>query len=129
MDTISTTIQEWYSKAIHFQTQWEQAEENSKRNQHPSQHLYQPFTTNILKIKDPNTIDIDIVHIRKLISNERKCCIEKGLCFHCCKAGHLSRECPCFPNMKSDQQVKQVTKKEELPSLQEINDDDDDEAV
>ena len=23
MDTISTTIQEWYSKAIHFQTQWE----------------------------------------------------------------------------------------------------------
>ena len=33
MDTMPTTIQEWYFKAIHFQTQWERAEEISKRNQ------------------------------------------------------------------------------------------------
>ena len=83
MDTVLTTIQEWYSKAIHFQTQWEQAEEMSRRNQCPTQHSYQPFTPTPSRTKDPNAMDVDIVHIRKLTPEERKQCIEKGLCFHC----------------------------------------------
>ena len=100
MDTIPTTIQEWYSKAIHFQTQWEQAKEISRRNQCPTQHLYQPVTPNTLKIRDPNVMDVDVICIGKLTLEEKKCCIEKGLCFHCQKAGHLSGECLSFPNKK-----------------------------
>ena len=125
MDTTPTTIQEWYSKAIHFQTQWEWAEEISKRNQCPSQHLYQLFTPNTLKTNDLNVMDVNVIHIGKLTPEERKCCIEKRLCFCCCKAGHLSGECPSFPNKKPGWQVKRVVKKEELLNLWEVDDDDD----
>ena len=68
-------------------------------------------------------MDVDIDYVGKLTPDERKNCIEKGLCFCCHKAGHLSGECPSFPNKKPDQQVKQVTKEEELPNLQEVDDD------
>ena len=124
MDTIPTTIQEWYSKAIHFQTQREWAEEILKRNQCPTQHLYQPFTSNSSKTRDSNAMDVDVVHIGKLTLEERKHCIKKGLCFHCWKAGHLSRECPSFPNKKPGWQVKRVIQEEGIPNLQEIDDDD-----
>ena len=123
MDTILTTIQEWYSKAIHFQTQWEWAEEISKRNQCPTQHLYQPFTPTPSRTKDPNGMDVDVVRIGKLTLEERKRCIEKGLCFHCRKTGHLSGECPAFPNKKPGWQVKRIIQEEELPNLWEVDDD------
>ena len=83
MNTVLTTIQERYSKAIHFQTQWEQAEEIFKRNQRPSQHSYQPFTSSAFKTKDSNAMDVDVIHVGKLIPEERKQCIKRGLCFHC----------------------------------------------
>ena len=124
MDTIPTTIQEWYSKVIHFQTQWEQAEKILRRNQHPTQHLYQPFTSNSSKPKDLNTMDVDVIYIGKLTPEERKCCIEKGLCFHCRKAGHLSGGCPFFPNKKPGWQVKRVIQEEGIPNLQEVDNDD-----
>ena len=60
MDTVPSTIQEWYSKAIHFQTQWEWAKEITKRNQCPTQHPYQSFNPNTLKVKDPNAMDVDM---------------------------------------------------------------------
>ena len=122
MDTIPSIIQEWYSKAIHFQTQWEWAKEISKRNQHPIQCSYQSFNSSTSKAKDPNAMDVDVVCVGKLTSDERKCCIKKGLCFHCQKAGHLSGECPSFPNKKPNWLVKQVAKEEELPSLHEVDD-------
>ena len=106
MDTVPSTIQEWYSKAIHFQIQWEWAEEISKRNQCPAQHSYQSFNSSTSKAKDPNAMDVDVVCVGKLTPDERKCCIEKGLCFCCQKADHLSGECPFFPNKKPNWQVK-----------------------
>ena len=124
MDTIPTIIQEWYSKAIHFQTQWERAEEISRRNQCSTQHLYQPFTSNSSKTKDPNAMDVNIINIGKLTPEERKHCIEKGLCFHCRRTGHLSGECPSFPNKKPREQVKRVIQEEGIPNLQEIDNDD-----
>ena len=97
---------------------------NLKKKSALCSHLYQPFTSNSLKTKDLNAMDIDVVHIGKLTLEERKCCIEKGLCFHCCKAGHLSGECPSFPNKKPEQQVKRIVKEKELPNLWEVDDDD-----
>ena len=122
MDTVPTTIQEWYSKAIHFQMQWEQAEEISKRNQRPV-HSYQPFPSTSTRTKDPNAMDVDVVRVRKLTPEERKRCIKKGLCFRCRKPGHLSGECPSFPNKKPGRQVKRVVQEEELPKLREVDDD------
>ena len=123
MDNVPTTIQEWYSKAIHFQTQWERAEEISRRNQRPTQHSYQSFTPTSTRTKDPNAMDVDVVWIGKLTPEERKRCIEKGLCFCCRKPGHLSRECPSFPNKKPRKQVKRIIQEEELPKLEEIDED------
>ena len=68
-------------------------------------------------------MNVNVVRVGKLTLKERKCCIKKGLCFHCCKAGHLSRECPSFPNKKPRQQVKRIVKEEELLNLQEVDDD------
>ena len=96
---------------------------NFKRNQCPTQHSYQPFTSTPSRTKDPNAMDVDVVHIGKLTPEERKQCIEKGLCFHCWKPGHLSRECPSFPNKKPGRQVKRIIREEELPNLQEVDDD------
>ena len=123
MNTVPSTIQEWYSKAIYFQTQWEQAEEITKRNQCPTQHSYQSFNSNTSKAKDPNAMDVDVVHVGKLTPDERKCCIEKGLYFHCQKVGHLSRECPSFSNKKLNRQVKQVAKEKEIPNLHKVDND------
>ena len=96
MDTIPSMIQEWYSKAIHFQTQWEWAKEISKKNQHPIQYSYQSFNSSTSKAKDPNAMDVDVVYVGKLTSDERKCCIKKGLCFHCQKQATSVENAPPF---------------------------------
>ena len=67
-------------------------------------------------------MDVDVVRVRKLTLEERKQCIKKGLCFHCRKLGHLSGECPSFPNKKPGRQVKRVVQEEGLPKLQEVDD-------
>ena len=69
-------------------------------------------------------MDVNVVHVGKLTPDERKCCIKKGLCFHCQKAGHLSGECLSFPNKKPNQQVKWVAKEEEISNLHKVDDDD-----
>ena len=68
-------------------------------------------------------MDVDVVRVGKLTPEERKRCIEKGLCFRCRKPGHLSGECPSFPNKKPGRQVKRVVQEEELPKLWEVDDD------
>jgi hypothetical protein len=52
--------------------------------------------------------------------------MEKGLCFRCRKARHLATACPAFPS-KKPQNVRQV--KEDLPKLEEMESDDEDEVV
>ena len=66
----------------------------------------------------------DAVCIRKLTPEEWKICIEKGLCFCCQKAGHNSTNCSTFTSTPKPK-VQYVNKEEELPHLQEINDDED----
>ena len=68
-------------------------------------------------------MDVDVIRIEKLTPEERKCCIEKGLCFHCRKAEHLSRECSSFSIKKPRQQIKRVTKEEDIPILREVDND------
>lgn len=109
MDTIPTTVKDWYKKAIHFQIQWEHANEIATRNKKPS-NLYQLFSpSSSLKTKDPNIMDIDAIKIPKISNEECKHCQDNGFCFQCRKASHLSLACPTFPsNPKSK---KPTTKK------------------
>ena len=70
---------------------------------------------------------IDTIKVSKLTPEERERCIEKKLCFHCRKPGHLSTACPAFAQ-KSNQKVQKVSSKE-LPKLEEIDDDEEEEVV
>ena len=87
MDTVPSKVKEWYSKAIHFQTQWERAEEITQQNRQPTKGTYHSFSQPTpAKTRDPDAMDIDVIKISHLTPEEQKCCIEKGLCFHCQKS-------------------------------------------
>ena len=71
-------------------------------------------------------MDVDVIKIARLTPEERKRCIEKGLCFHCRKPGHLSGVCPTFSSTpKKVRCIKQEKGVEEqVTSLQEVDNDD-----
>ena len=73
MDTVPTNVKEWYLKMIHFQTQWERAEEISQRNCQPTKITYHSFSSPpSSKTHDPDAMDVDIIKISKLTPDERK---------------------------------------------------------
>ena len=128
MDTVPSTIDEWYKKAIAFQTQWERADDIAKRNSKSSHQTYHSFSnSSSAKTHDPDTMVIDTIKVSKLTPEERKRCVEKKLCFRCRKPGHLSTVCPAF-TQKANQKVHKVSS-EELPKLEEIDDDEEEERV
>ena len=121
MDTIPSTINDWYKKAIHFQTQWDRADEIARRNVKPS-HSYQTFSPSSSKSHDLNTMDVDAIKISKLTPEERKRCQKQGLCFRCRKSGHLSNACPTFPSEPKKPATKKVQRvEEETPALIELD--------
>ena len=69
MDTVPSTIVDWYKKAISFQTQWECTEEISKRNSKPAHQSYHSFSTP-MKTCDPDAMDVDVIKVGKLTAEE-----------------------------------------------------------
>jgi hypothetical protein len=124
METPTTTINKWYEKATTFQTQWQHTREIATRNGQPSKQKYHSFIPKTTH--DPNTMVVDVIKVGKLTPEERKRCMEKGLCFRCPKTGHLSTACPAFLS-KKPQNVHQV--KEDLSKLEEMESDDEDEIT
>ena len=126
MDTVPSKIEEWYAKAIHFQTQWERAEEIVQRNRQPTKGTYHSFSFPTPRSRDPDAMDVDVIKVTRLTPEERKRCIEKGLCFRCRKPGHLSGTCPTF--FSTPRKVRCIKQEkgieEQIPSLQEVDDDD-----
>ena len=51
------------------------------------------FSSNSHSTKDPDAMDVDTVHLRKLSPTDCAQCIREGLCFRCCKKGHSTNEC------------------------------------
>ena len=128
MDTVPSTIDEWYKKAVAFQTQWEWADHIAKRNSKSSHQTYHSFSNNLnTKTHDPDAMVVDTIGVSKLTPEERKCCIKKKLCFHCRKPGHLSTACTSF-TQKGNPKVQNVSS-EEPPKLEEIHDDEEEEVV
>lgn len=65
MDTVPTTIEEWYNKAIHFKTQWERADILNNRKKtfsSPNQKTYTPHRQT-QPLRDPNTMDVDAIRL------------------------------------------------------------------
>ena len=128
MDTVPSNIDDWYKKAVAFQTQWERADDIAKRNSKASHQTYHSFSSSSnAKTHDPNTMVVDTIKVSKLTPEECKCCIEKKLCFHCRKPGHSNIACTTF-SQKGNTKVQKVSC-EELPKLEEIDDDEEDEVV
>ena len=70
-------------------------------------------------------MDVDVIKVSKLSSEEHKKCIEKGLCFCCREPGHLGFKCPNFK--KESPKIRQIV--EDLPKLEPVDDDEDNENV
>jgi hypothetical protein len=124
METLPTTTNKWYEKATTFQIQWQCTKEIATRNGEPSKQKYHSFVPKTTH--NPNTMIVDIIKVSKLTPEERKRCMEKGHCFRCQQAGHLSTACPTFP-FKKPQNIRQVM--EDLPKLEEMESNDEDEVV
>ena len=128
MDTVPSTINEWYKKAVAFQTQWERADDIAKRNTKASYQNYHSFSnTPHAKSHDPDAMVVDTIKVSKLTPEECKRCVEKKLCFCCRKPGHLSTACAAF-SQKGNQKVPKVSS-EKLPKLEEIDNDEEEEVV
>ena len=69
LDTVSEKIDDWYSKAIHFQNQWDRAEQIAQQSGRTTQ-TFQSFSSSPRMAKDPNTMDVNIVKIKKLTLEE-----------------------------------------------------------
>ena len=122
MDTVPTTIQGWYTRAIHFKTQWE------KVNAVAAHKPYNPYPTqknhnHSKPTPDPYAMDVNTVHIERLTPQERERCFKNNLCLQCRKPGHRATECSTFPTnsqpnfqKKSQQPInKKIAKIEEIP--------------
>ena len=132
MDTPPDTITAWYAKAVHFQTQWEQADLVAKQHDYPTKQSYYHAPSPPKPAKDSNAMDVDVIRITKMTPQEREHCIKNSLCFHCHQSGHLSSACPSFPSdpkkHNPERKVKKVVN-EDLPKLEEVEGDDDDEEI
>ena len=119
MDTVPSTINEWYKKAVAFQTQWERADDIAKRNSKSSHQTNHSFSNSLnTKTHDPDAMVVDTIKVSKLTLEECRRCIEKKLCFRCRKPGHSSTACMTFSQGRNTK-VQKVTS-EELPKLEEI---------
>ena len=130
LDTVPDKINEWYTKATHFQNQWDRAEQIAQRSGRSTQ-TFQSFTSSSPRTaKDPNAMDVDVVKLpKKLTPEEREQCVKKGLCFRCQKSGHMASACPAFADPPKKPRVQRARKEEKLPELREIEDDDEEEGV
>jgi hypothetical protein len=95
MDTAPTTIDQWYTKAVHFKNQWDKADYFAKSSgstyqyhQHQGKQSLPPKAP-----KDPFAMDVDSVRVGKLTDEERKRCRDNNLCFRCRKPGHSATAC------------------------------------
>ena len=100
METVPTTIDDWYKKALTFQTHYEWAREVEQRRRNPT-GTYRPFATiPTTPVRDPNAMQVDVIKVAKLSKEERERCMKEGLCLRCRKKGHVAWNCPIFSQGK-----------------------------
>ena len=80
-------------------------------------------------MKTVNTEEDTEVQIKRLTEKERKELQDKGLCFRCRKAGHISRNCPVKPKTTGRTPTRQIRKVEEDSSDEAAEDSDEEERT
>ena len=69
LNTIPDKIDKWYSKAIHFQNQWDHAEQITQQSRRSAQ-TFQSFSSSQKMMKDSNAMDVDVIKVKKLTPEE-----------------------------------------------------------
>ena len=88
-ELIPRTIEDWFEKAIQFDTNYQEATaifgQNKRNNDKTmSRSWYKPAEK-----KDPNAMDVDA-----LTFEERQTLMKQGKCFKCRKTGYWAADCP-----------------------------------
>ena len=89
MEKVPTTLKACMEKAIDFHKQKAHIIALKKGQGLP----LSLFSSNLHSTKDPDTMDVDTIHLKKLSPTDRAQCIREGLCFRCHKKGHSTNEC------------------------------------
>ena len=77
MDMVPTKIDDWYTQAINFKTQWDRADAIAcKKPYNP--YPIQKNNTQQTQKADPYAMDVDAVKLEKLTSEEREKCFKEG---------------------------------------------------
>jgi hypothetical protein len=95
LETVPTTIKDWYEKASRFDSQYRRFQEISKRQTGPTQQTKKNYAAPryVNHHHDPNAMDIDTTELDRLSIEEREQHMQERRCFHCHKIGHFAREC------------------------------------
>ena len=89
MEKVPTTLKAWMEKAINFHKQKAHIIAFKKGQGLP----LSSFSSNSCSTRDPDAMDVNAIHLKKLSPADRAWCIKEGLCFRCCKKGHSANEC------------------------------------
>ena len=131
MDTVPTTIDGWYTRAVHFKTQWDRADAIASKKPYNPYPVQRNHANHQNPKVNPYAMDVDSIHIEKLTKEEREKCIKEGRCLQCRKPGHYSRNCTTFQNNNSNplpytktppkrpQEPRKVAKIEEVLEVQQ----------
>ena len=90
MDTVPTKIDDWYTQAINFKTQWDRANAIAHKKPYNPYPVQKNNTQQTPKV-DPYTMDVDSVKLEKLTSEDRKKCFKEGQCLQCRKPRHFMK--------------------------------------
>ena len=105
-EMIPRTIEDWFEKAIQFDTNYREAMAifgpNKKADKSMNRSWYRPAEK-----KDPNAMDVDALTFK-----ERQMLIKQGKCFKCRKTGHWAADCSEEEDRKG--------KKEETPKADPV---------
>ena len=79
MEKVPTTLKAWMEKAINFHKQKARIIALKKGQGLP----LSSFSSNSHSTKDPDTMDVDTIRLKKLSPANRARCVREGLCFRC----------------------------------------------
>ena len=88
MEKVPTTLKAWMDKVIDFHKQKACILALKKGHSLPLSSFSNSHPT-----RDPNTMEVNTVCLKKLSPADCACCMREGLCFRCHKKGHSANEC------------------------------------